>query len=179
VRSEFAKIQNRAPVAQSQTEEVFEESSEAKTVERPSLQEFWLLKLLLIHDELAAWAVSRLDPLWISNFPARQIVERRLNAQKDGSWQNFAAFLDHSDSAEMRSLITEAATQDRAIPNPDKQLADVILKLRNQYLDRQIAALTQRTASPEISDAQRVDLLQARNKLREQKTSPLAERDEE
>ncbi|HEY1787089.1 MAG TPA: DNA primase [Verrucomicrobiae bacterium] len=178
VRSEFARIQNHASGAQSQTEEVFEESSEAKTIERPSLQEFWLLKLLMVHDELAGWAALRLDPNWISNTPARQIIERRLNAQKDGTWQNFAAFLDHSDSAEMRSLITEAATQERAIPNPDKQLADVILKLRNQYLDRQIAALTQRTASPEISDAQRIDLLQARNKLREQKTLPLTERGE-
>jgi hypothetical protein len=78
----------------------------------------------------------------------------------------------------MRALITEAAAEVRQIPNPEKQLADVILKLRNQYLDRQIAALTQRTAAPEISDAQKIDLLQARNKLREQKASPLTERDE-
>ena len=75
----------------------------------------------------------------------------------------------------MHSLITEAATQERAIPNPETQLADVIVKLRNQYLDRQIAALTQKTALPEYSDAQKIDMLQTQKKLREQKASPLVE----
>jgi DNA primase len=175
VRSEFAKVQQRAPNVQTHSEEELEETSEPEAMERPSTQEFWLLKLLLVHDELAGWAASRLDPDWISNFPARQIIEQRLNAHRNGTWRNLAAFLDKSDSAEIRSLITEAATQERAIPNPETQLADVILKLRNQFLDRQIATLTQRTAAPEISDAQRIDLLQAQKKLREQKASPLVE----
>ena len=82
--------------------------------------------------------------------------------------------MDQSDSAEMRSLITEAATQERAIPNPETQLADVVLKLRNQFLDRQIVVLTQKAASPGTSDAQKIDCLQAQKKLRELKKSPLA-----
>jgi hypothetical protein len=48
--------------------------------------------------------------------------------------------------------------------------------LRNQFLDRQIATVTQRTAAPDLSDAQRIDLLQAQKKLRAQKASPLVER---
>jgi DNA primase len=178
VRSEFAKVQHRTANAQTPSQEEPEESPEPETMERPSLQEFWLLKLLLVHDELVAWAVLRLDPNWVSNPATRQIIERRFTAQKNGAWQNLAAFLDESDSDSMRSLITEAATQERGIPNPDKQLADVILKLRNQSLDRQIAALTQKTASPELSDALRIELLQTGKKLREQKASPLAERAE-
>jgi DNA primase len=177
VRSEFAKI-HRAPNVQTASPEEPEENPGPETMERPSLQEFWLLKLLLVHDELAGWAAIRLDPNWVSNSAARQIIERRFIAQKNGTWQNLAAFLDESDSDSIRSLITEAATQERDIPNPDKQLADIILKLRNQSLDRQIAALTQKTASSELSDAQRVELLQAGKKLREQKASPLAERNE-
>ncbi len=175
VRAEFSKIQHLPMRMETTDADELEENPEPQTFERPSPQEFWLLKLLLVHDELNAWAAPRLDPNWISNFPARQITERRLNAQKYGMWTNLAAFLDQSDSTEMRSLITEAATQERQIPNPETQLADVILKLRNQFLDRQIAELTQKTALPEYSDAQKMDMLQMREKLRQQKKSPLAE----
>jgi hypothetical protein len=73
----------------------------------------------------------------------------------------------------VRSLITEAAAEERALPNPDKQLADVILKLRNQFLDRQIVAVTQKAGLPEIPDDEKLELLHERNKLREIKKSPL------
>src|SRR5215469_11409702 len=129
VRAEFAKVQHHATRPEAINVDEIEEDPDAEILDRPSPQEFWLLKLLLVHDELNAWTAPRLDPNWISNTAARQIIERRLNAQKDGTWHNLAAFLDESDSDAMRSLITEAATQERAIPNPDKQLADVILKL--------------------------------------------------
>ena len=176
VRAEFAKIQRGTIRPQTSDMDESEENPEPQTFERPSPQEFWLLKLLLVHDELNAWAAPRLDPNWISNAPARQIIERRLNAQKNGTWQNLAAFLDQSDSNEMRSLITEAATQERAIPNPEKQLADLILTLRNEFLDRQIAALIRKAALPETPHAEKVDLLQAKQKLLKQKATPLTER---
>jgi hypothetical protein len=73
----------------------------------------------------------------------------------------------------MRSLVTEAVAEDRKIPNPEQQLADVTLKLRNQFLDRQIAALTQKAAQPEISDAEKIELLRAQEKLRRQKRTKL------
>ncbi|HEV2328163.1 MAG TPA: DNA primase [Verrucomicrobiae bacterium] len=174
-RSEFGKGAQRPAYGRTPDSEEPEETPESEILEVPSPQEFWLLKLLLVHDGLAGWAATRLEPDWISNTPARQITERRLNAHKNGTWRNLAAFLDESDSDAMRSLVTEAATQERAIPNPETQLADVILKLRNQYLDRQISALTQKIASPEVSDAQKIEFLQAQKKLREQKASPLAE----
>jgi DNA primase len=173
VRAEFSKIQHRPTAAQRPSEDEPEENPEPQTFERPSLQEFWLLKLLLVHDELNAWAAPRLDPNWILNTVARQIIERRLNAQKHETWINLAAFLDQSDSAEMRSLITEAATQERAIPNLEKQLADLILTLRNEYLDRQIAALIHKASLPETPHAEKVELLQAKLILLKQKSSPL------
>jgi len=71
--------------------------------------------------------------------------------------------------------VTEAATEDRKLPNPETQLADVAVKLRNQFLDRQIAALTQQASRPEIADADRNDLLRQQQKLREQKRAPLTE----
>jgi hypothetical protein len=73
----------------------------------------------------------------------------------------------------MRNLITEAVAEDRKIPNPEQQMADVTLKLRNQFLDRQIAVLTQKAAQPEISDAEKIELLRTQEKLRQQKRAKL------
>ena len=120
-----------------------------------------------------ALAALHLDVNWISHPVVRQIVERRLAAQTDESWKSLAAFLDTCDSAEMRNLITEAVAEDRKIPNPDQQLADVALKLRNQFMDRQIAALTQKVSQPEIPEAEQTELLRERENLRGQKRAPL------
>ena len=171
VRAEFGKVGRAAPVAQETLEEEPEVSSEP--MERPSLQEFWLLKLLLIHDELVAWTAQHLDLNWLSHPLVRRIVEQRLNVQQNGSWTNLGGFLDNCDSPEMRSLVTECATEDRKMPTPEKQLADVVLKMRNQFLDRQIAAVTQKAGLPEIPDAEKIELLQRQKKLREQKNAPL------
>ena len=174
VRAEFAKTRHATtPSAQAPSIEEEETATEPQTMERPSLQEFWLLKLLLLHDDLAAWTAAHLDLKWVLHPLVRQIVEGRLSLQKSGSWTTLAAFLDGCDSVEMRSLITEAATEERKIPNPETQMADIVLKLRNQSLDRQIAGLTQKTTLPEISDAQRIELLQGQKKLREKKAAPL------
>jgi DNA primase len=172
VRAEFGKAGHATPVVQDAPEDEPDVIPEA--MERPSQSEFWLLKLLLIHDDLVAWTAQHLDLTWVSHPLVRRVVEQRSGAQKNGSWTNLGAFLDSCDSEEMRSLVTEAATEDRKMPSPEKQLADVILKMRNQFLDRQIAAVTQRAGLPEIPDTERIELLRGQKKLREQKTAPLA-----
>ena len=120
-----------------------------------------------------AWAALHLDVNWISHPVVRQIVEQRLAAQTDESWKSLAAFLGACDSAEMRNLVTEAVAEDRKIPNPDQQITDVALKLRNQFLDRQISALTQKASQPDMSEAEQNALLREREKLRGQKRAPL------
>ena len=143
-------------------------------VARPSANEFWLLKLVLLHDDLIAWAVLRLDPIWIQHPLVRQIIARRLTMHSSETWQNLAAFLDECESSEMRSIVTEATADDRAIPNPEQQLADLALRLRNQFIDRQIAVLTQRASQPEIAEAEYLELLRQQQALRQQKRAPLA-----
>jgi len=174
VRAEFKKAQSSKSQVQSAESEDPTLNIEPKPLDRPSSQEFWLLKLLLLHDELVAWAALHLDVNWISHPLARQIVIQRLAAQTNETWKGLAAFLDECETPEMRALVTEAVAEDRKIPNPDQQLADVTLKLRNQFLDRQIATLTQRASQPQISDAEKMELLREQKKLREQKRTPLA-----
>jgi hypothetical protein len=74
----------------------------------------------------------------------------------------------------MRSLVTEATAEPRPIPNPSQQLADVALRLRNQSIDRQMAALVQRASHPEISEAERLDWLRQQQELRRLKRNPMA-----
>ncbi len=174
IRAEFAKFKVQGSGFKAQNPEPGEPALEPESeTPRPSTQEFWLLKLLLLHDELVGWVALHLDANWIAHPLARKIVEQRLAAQAKETWKSPAAFLDECESPEMRSLVTEAVAEDRKIPNPEQQLADVALRLRNQFLDRQIATLTHRVSQPEIPAAEQHELLHEREKLREQKRAPL------
>jgi DNA primase len=174
VRTEFKKNHTPQAVPREAEEESFE-SAEAVEVVRPTVIEFHLLKLLLSDDALVRWAAMHLDVDWISHPHVRQIIDLRLVAQEHETWHSLAEFLDGCESAEQRSLITEAVAEDRKIPNPETQLADVTLKLRNQFLDRQIGALTQKISQPELNDEERVALLREQMKLKELKRSPLVQ----
>jgi DNA primase len=172
VRAEFKKNPS-AKIADVENESENFESSTQSESERPSPSEIYLLKLLLLHDELVAWTALHLDLNWISSPFARKIVEQRLASQAHETWRTVGAFLDSFEIPEMRNLVTEVVAEERKIPNPETQLADVILKLRNQFLERQIAALAQKASQPEISDSEKIELLQKQQKLREQKRASL------
>ena len=175
VRTEFSKFKVQGSGFKIQGSESDDPALnvEPETLNRPSPQEFWLLKLLLLHDELAAWVALHLDVNWIAHPLVRKIIEQRLAAQAKETWKSLAAFLDECETTEMRSLVTEAVAEDRKIPNLEQQLADVTLKLRNQFLDRQIAAQVQRACLPETSESGKIQLLREQQKLREQKRAPL------
>ena len=173
-RAEFKKVQNSKFQVQNSEAEETTSHVEPETLQRPSPQEFWLLKLLLLHDELAAWAALHLEVNWMAHPLVRELVVRRLAMQREETWKSLAAFLDELEMPGARDLVTEAAAEDRRIPNPEQQLADVTTKLRNQSLDRQIAALMQKSNLPGTSETGKIDLLRQQQKLREQKRAPLA-----
>ncbi len=174
VRTEFKKIPAPQFASRESEEESFESAEPVAETAPPSPIEFHLLKLLLLHEELVATAAMNLDANWISHPHVRQIVNLRLAAQEHETWHNLAEFLDRCESAEQRSLVTEAVAEERKIPNPETQLADVALKLRNQFFDRQIGSLTQKISQPQTPDDEKVSLLREQMKLKEQKRSPLA-----
>jgi hypothetical protein len=73
----------------------------------------------------------------------------------------------------LRSLVTETTAEPRPIPNPAQQLSDVALRLRNQFIDRQFGVLMQRANQPEVSEAERNDLLRQQQELRRLKRQPI------
>ncbi len=172
VRAEFAKFKVQSSRFQDQEpDETLNPEPEA--VERPSPLEFHLLKLILLHDELAGWTALHLDVNWIAHPLVRQIIAERLTAQANGTWQSVGAFLDGFESGDLRSLVTEAVAEERKIPNPEMQLADLTLKLRNQFLDRQIAASILRAAQPQTGEDEKMERLHAQQELRRLKREPL------
>ncbi len=134
VRIEFNKSQGaKSPPAPASTES--EESFDAAVeMTRPSAHEFWLLKLLFLHEELVSWAALHLQPDWIKHEGVRSIISRRLAAQSSETWTTLAAFLDSCESPMMQNLITEAVAENRTIPNPEKQLNDIVAHLQMNAL---------------------------------------------
>jgi DNA primase len=79
VRAEFSKFKVQGSRFKDQESESDEPAPDSEPeTPRPSTQEFWLLKLLLLHDDLVAWTALHLDVNWISHPFVRPIVERRL-----------------------------------------------------------------------------------------------------
>jgi DNA primase len=150
VRAEFKK--NPAPhvAPRANEEESFESAGLEAEIAPPSPIELHLLKLLLQHDGLIANAALNLDVNWILHPHVRQIVDLRFAAHEHATWHSLAEFLDSCESAEQRNLITEAVTEDRKIPNPETQLADVTRTLKNQFLEREIQILTHAMSQPNI-----------------------------
>lgn len=173
VRAEFRK--SPAPRAAVRDEESFEDAEPAESeFARPSPPELWLLKLMLRHDAALDWLHAHLHPEWIPHPTVREIVAHRLALHANGAWQNLGLFLDAFESADARGLITEAAAEEREIPNPEQQFADLTLRLRNQHFDRELAALTQQMSQPEVSEEEKLALLRQQQQLRQLKRAPLA-----
>ncbi len=95
VRAEFKKLSGArthpAPAAE-------EPAPDQTAPEPPAAPEAWLLKLVLLHDDLVEWAALHLDPQWIQHPLVSRIISARLEAHQTQSWTSLAAFLDQFDN---------------------------------------------------------------------------------
>jgi DNA primase len=173
VRDEFKHLSRAGAKPYAAPAEAPEEPVEAKApIQPPSNHEYRLMKLLLMHEDLLGWAEAQLDPNWIQHPIVRQIVSQRLAVHANQSWTGLAGFLAECETPEMQNLITEAATEE-TLPNPAQDFAGVALRLRNQFIDRQMAALMQRRNQPELSASELSDLSRQQLELVSAKRSPL------
>jgi DNA primase len=168
VRLEFKKTSVVKPIRSAPAEDTQPEPE--AVVARPSASEVWLLKVLLMHQDVAGWAVSHLNPAWIEHPLVKQAVTQLLQIHREQSWQSLAAFLADCPNPQLQQLITEVSTTDKPVPNPEIQLKDIATRLRNQFITRQIARIVQQLADPALDDEQRVSLLHQLQDLRGQKT---------
>jgi DNA primase len=170
VRTEFRKARlNALPTREEASEPPIEEAADPETRPRPSGTELWLLKLLLLAPEHAHFAAEHLDPGWITHPTVRRIAALHFSLGTDVA--GLISQFEGDDFA--RSLITECASEQRAIPEPEKQLGDVILRLRNAAYDSTMAALSATLSDTTLPDEERVAALGEQNRLRGAKRQPL------
>jgi DNA primase len=152
------------------------EEDEGPPAEPPGPTERWLLKLLFLEDDFAGWLGLHLDLEWIRHPGVREIVRRRLEMQHAGTWASPAAMLGDLEDSRLRGLASEAMADSRSIPNPTQQLSDLATRLRNGWYDQEIARLSVQVARPELSDDERVPMLERLQELRAAKRQPLTAR---
>jgi len=141
---------------------------------RPNSQEFWLLKILLHHDEVLEWTRAHLHPEWIHNEAVREIVRHRLALGANGDPIQPGEILNRIESPHLQSLITEALAEERLIPKPELQLTELALRLRNQSIDREMASLRQSMANlPEDAGATALGELAALQQAKRVRLVPL------
>ncbi len=173
VRTEFRKARSQSPAAE--TEGSHEDILAAQEpAARPPELELWLLKYLLMNPSLAHFAAMHLDPGWVTHPTVRRIVG--LHFQSGGDVAALLSQLQEDDQA--RSLVTEAASERRSLPNPEAALADTLIRLRNGQLDQQMAEATRSLADPGLADSERIEILGRLQHLRaakREKLKPLEE----
>jgi DNA primase len=175
MRLEFKKKPRAAPAAKEESP-----NEPAAEMPRPSAQEAGLLRVLLENDSFVEWTAAHLDLEWLAHPVVREIAARRLSPEQNQSWRGVADWLSEMENAAWKNLITELLVDNRPLPDPETLLKGsatrdgVVKNLRDNYIDRQLAALNQRLASGELDDAATVELLQKKAQLNILKQQPLA-----
>ncbi len=136
---------------------------------RPSTNELWLLKYILLTPELRDAATAYLDPDWVVNPAVQRILA--VHFQTGGDIPGLLGRFEGDGFAQ--GLITEAATEQREIPEPERGLLDLVRRLRDGWADRQIALNNGRLADPALLDEERLAVLDELRRLRERKRTPL------
>ena len=172
VRAEFKKAGRKKQVAPVARDEDFE-AEEAPAPVRPSAQEFWLLKLVLAEDEDMDWLAAHLDLNWLRHPDVRKILAHRLAGHASGQWHGVATLLGEFADEAGRSLLSEALAERRAIPHRRQQIQDLLLRLRNQFIEQRLIGLTQQASVPGLAEDERTSLLHEQADLRRQKRAPL------
>jgi DNA primase len=152
-----------------------EEEESAPPLAPPSPAELWLVKIALLQDDLLEWLAAHLDFSWIQDDRVKEILELRLHQNDDGSWPGASSLFHHLDAnPPAQDLITEVTTEQRSIREAQKVLADSLLRLRNQAIDRQINALANRRGSTDITPDEFADLTRQHFALHQARSQPLS-----
>ncbi|MCF7763874.1 MAG: DNA primase [Verrucomicrobia bacterium] len=175
MRSEFKRLsrvtRNPAPA---EREDAAPEPEE--TIPPPNPQEYWLLKIALLHEDEVGPLLEHLDLDWIGHATVRDLFSRIRAAYETRAEGGGAALLADLENPGARSLVSEMLAENRPIPNPAQQIQDLLLRLRNRFLDARISSLNLQAGDPGLNDEQRVSLITGLGELRRQKREPITGR---
>lgn len=169
VRSEFRKIkakEYRSPRASEGTPPTSAAPVQAREEAPPPIHDLRFIEILCraSHHEID-WLQHHLDPAWIAHATTRDITRAFLrHASEDGSMAGILGALAESTLA--RRIVTEAAAQQRAIPDIPRQLADATRKIRDAWIDRQVILVGARLADPSSDHGAQIAALREQQELR-------------
>ena len=167
VRAEFQRMpQPRSNVPREDVAPVVP-SSAPEPVNPPSKQEEWLLRLVFYDRHFVDWASDCLDLRWVEHGQVRAILERA--AATGATADELMPELDEGSRRLLSAVVADGST----IPDPGRQLMDVVVRLRDRHVDQRLAELTRLTAQPNLSEAKLLTVLEEQHELRAEKQSEL------
>ncbi len=176
MRKEFSKTNRprfeRVVDYEIEAETEMETEGEHIEIPRPSTLEFWLLKLIVgdCEESLIEWLFQHLDVSWVEHPVVRAALVFRLDHladQKTFEVRDLVATIEEPQAA---SMVTEAATDNRTIPNPKAQLSDIVLRLRNLHIDQELRQLSHGVEDPDMDELTKAAHVL---ELQQQKRQPL------
>jgi len=172
VRAEFrkARVMNSADLP-------VDEVDEAVPSQPVSPTERQLLKILLTGQDHIDFVRARLDSRWLVHPIAKRIVQSLSKAEENNAPSPAALLAELDGDVAAQALLTEILAQAHTVPEPQKQLVDVLTRLRNEFISADLLTLTRRLSHPDASESERIELLHRQKELRVLKQSPLMERD--
>lgn len=135
--------------------------------------EQWFLKLFFTIAANDSQLLARIDPEWISSPTVRKIVASLLAAMESGSWDGQSPMFDAFDCEFERRTMAGALAESREIPQPAEQFNDVLKRLRDRHVDRQIMRVTQKLKAPDTPAEELTELYTEKLALEQHKQSPL------
>jgi DNA primase len=176
VRTEFRQLARRSAASPRERTAAPDPSAQTEVAPapaaRPSAQEFWLLKLLLLEEELHDWTRRNLDTAWIRHPGVRRMIEARLVEGPENT-VSVAAWIGTLESPEDRSFASEALADRRDIPNRGQQILDLVRRLRDQHADREIAGLNRELSQDGLPEERKTECVRRLEELRDLKPQPL------
>jgi len=170
VKAEILRIQRGAAP---QAHEVSDEELESIPIP-PSPHEEQLARILLLSEECLPIAASHLDPQWLTHPMVKRIIGRRLVPACE-EWQQPASFLaEFREDSEAEQFLSALLADQRPVPDPAKQLGDVIKRLRDDFINAELQKIKHELAHPDVPDERRLEYWTRLKKLQSLKQQPLS-----
>jgi DNA primase len=166
---------SRAPADRFEEEDVLQES-----VARPSPSELWLLKFVFHDEQQLEWVAAHLNPEWIVHPGVREIILQRLRSHLEGTWNGSAGFIETVHDESGKALLAEMLCDPRPLKRTEENIkgggtstCGLVERIRNAFLDRQIALKTAQASVPGLTDQERTQLLSESLLLKRSRREPL------
>jgi hypothetical protein len=128
---------------------------------------------MLAGDEHCEWLAQNLQLAWIEHSLVRQIVAKRVEAHQNQSWLGVPTLLQECGSEAAQQLITRAVAESLSNEDLGKNLMETVLRVRNDFIERELKLLTQRRLQAGLTDDEGVEIEKRKMELRRLKSQAL------